>query len=85
MTVGKRIRYYRKQVELTQTDLANNTEICRSLIVKYETDVNETKILQINKIAKALNINMAQLVEIYTVNKDKNNINVTTTNRKELL
>lgn len=70
MTVGERIRFYRKQQQLTQKDLGKRMNCNFSTISNYERDVQETHYIEsINKIAKALNVDACQLFEFYVVDK----------------
>lgn len=74
-TTGQKIKHYRHQAGFTQEQLGELSGINAICIARYETNKTEPTLPQLNKLAKALNIDTAQLVEIYSVNKDKNNSN----------
>ena len=64
MTVGERIRFYRKQQGMTQKDLGKRMNRSDITVSRYENDRNETHLIEsINKIAKALNVDACQLFE----------------------
>ena len=70
MTVGERIRFYRKQQGMTQKDLGKRMNRSDITVSRYENDRNETHLIEsINKIAKALNVDACQLFEFYVVDK----------------
>ena len=61
MTTGERIRYFRKQRKLTQVQLAEMTGIHPVSIRKYEINLMQPQIEQINRIAAALNVNASAI------------------------
>lgn len=71
MTTGEKIKHFRKKVGMTQVQLSEVTGINLTTIKRYETDIIEPKLININKIAEALDVNTAQLVEIYTKKGEK--------------
>ena len=56
MTIGERIRYCRKRVNITQSKLAELTEIHPVSIRKYETNKMQPQPAQIKRIAAALGV-----------------------------
>lgn len=55
--VGDRIKFYRKLAGITQTELAENLDVGRAAINKYEKGVIENiPVLNIEKIARVLNV-----------------------------
>lgn len=56
MTIGEKIKYLRKQKEVTQTELANLTGIHQVSIAKYEKDKMIPQPEQLEKIVEALNV-----------------------------
>ncbi len=62
MTTGERIRYFRKKSKLTQAQLAEKTGIHPVSIRKYEINLMQPQLEQIQRIADALNININALV-----------------------
>ena len=57
MTIGEKIRYYRKQLGITQGKLAELTGIHPVSIRKYEINKMQPQPQQIERIAAALNVN----------------------------
>ena len=63
MTIGKRIKSYRKEKGLTQTALAKAVGIAPQTIFKYENDIlTDVPLDKIEKMAAALDISPARLV-----------------------
>lgn len=56
MTIGEKIKYLRKQKEVTQTELAQITGIHQVSIAKYEKDKMIPQPEQLEKIVEALNV-----------------------------
>jgi transcriptional regulator with XRE-family HTH domain len=56
MTLGERIKYFRKEAGFTQSELASRANLHPVSIRKYETDKMKPQLAQIEKIADALNI-----------------------------
>ena len=61
MTTGERIRYFRKQRKLTQVQLAEMTGIHPVSIRKYEINLMQPQIEQIERIASALKVNVSAI------------------------
>lgn len=56
MTIGKKIRYLRSIANMTQAELAKNSDIFITTIRKYEADQVIPQLPQVRKLAKALNV-----------------------------
>ncbi|HII4509564.1 helix-turn-helix transcriptional regulator [Clostridium perfringens] len=63
MNIGDRIKFYRKEKKLNQTELANKSGISRNALSNYELNKRKPTIEVLKKIANALEINIAYLVE----------------------
>lgn len=61
-TIGERIRYFRKDRQLTQDKLAELTGIHPVSIRKYETNKMQPQIEQIERIASVLDVNVSAIV-----------------------
>lgn len=59
MTVGERIRYYRKQIGITQEELARRAGLHPVSVRKYETNKMVPQYDQMVKLAEALNISFS--------------------------
>ena len=61
MDIGKNIRKYRKELGLTQTELAEKLNTSQYVITNYERGSNNPLATSIPEIAKALNVPIAAL------------------------
>ena len=61
LTVGEKIRYFRKKLGITQDQLASVTGIHPVSIRKYETNKMQPQAAQIERIADALHVNRSAL------------------------
>ena len=61
--LGARIRYLRTQKNLTIEDLALEAEINRNYLSDLERGTRNPTVVVLNKIAKALDINLSTLFE----------------------
>ena len=61
--LGARIRYLRQQKNLTIEDLALEAEINRNYLCDLERGTRNPTVMILNKIAKALDINLSTLFE----------------------
>lgn len=43
MTLGETIKYYRTQLNLSQTELGDRIGVSRQAVTKWETEVSQTK------------------------------------------
>ena len=62
MTIGERIRKYRKEKGWTQTQLAEEADLFTSYISHYETGIWLPCLLNLIAIADALNVSLDDLV-----------------------
>ncbi|MCY8293210.1 helix-turn-helix domain-containing protein [Bacillus haynesii] len=63
MSVGQRIKYWRKQKGYTQAQLAEKANMSRSYIADVERDRYNPSVESLNSITKALNIPLSNLLE----------------------
>ncbi|MBO4703803.1 MAG: helix-turn-helix transcriptional regulator [Bacilli bacterium] len=61
--LGARIRYLRQQKNMTIEDLALEAEINRNYLCDLERGTRNPTVVILNKIAKALDINLSTLFE----------------------
>ena len=61
--LGARIRYLRQQKNMTLEDLALEAEINRNYLCDLERGTRNPTVVVLNKIAKALDINLSTLFE----------------------
>lgn len=61
-TVGKKVRKYRKQLDLTQEDVAYKVDISRAYMGYIEQGRNLPSMELLEKIARALKVNLRDLV-----------------------
>ena len=61
--LGARIRYLRQQKNMTIEDLALEAEINRNYLSDLERGTRNPTVVVLNKIAKALDINLSTLFE----------------------
>lgn len=59
--VGKRIREIREQKSISQKDLAFSADIDRSYIASVESGKRNISIVNLDKIAHALNVTLSEL------------------------
>lgn len=64
MTIGGKIRRYRKLAGLTTEELARRVNVSRPTISRYESDEINISVDMIGKIAKALNISPVELLDL---------------------
>lgn len=57
--IGQRIKHIREENSLSQKDLAYKADLDRSYIASVENGVRNVSIVNIEKIAKALNVSLA--------------------------
>jgi transcriptional regulator with XRE-family HTH domain len=60
--VGQNIKYFRKQFNLSQCDLADKVGLKRGNIASYEKDIAEPKICNLIKLAKFFKIGISEIV-----------------------
>lgn len=71
MSIGKNIKRIRKEQKLTQKELAEKSGISEISIRQYENDKRNPKIEQVDKIAKALNVYISEIMNDYTFDEYK--------------
>lgn len=59
--LGERIRYFRKELDMTQTELAKKCKLSQSLIAQLEKSQLMCSIQNLKTICKVLNIELASL------------------------
>lgn len=69
MTIGEKIKTYRKYRGITQAELAEISGVHPVTIRKYETDKMEPQPQQIEKVANALNISYSALADTNTISR----------------
>jgi transcriptional regulator with XRE-family HTH domain len=67
--VGKRIRVFREKKHWTQEELAFEADLHRAYIGQIERGEKNLGLINLQKIAKALNIRMSRLVKDSKTNK----------------
>ena len=70
MSIGKTIKFYRKSLELTQSELAEIIGVSTQAISKWETNVGMPDISQIVPLAIALNVSTDVLLGLNKDNED---------------
>lgn len=64
MTIGERIKEARKAAGITQEDLGKKLGVSGSYIAQYETNKRNPKVITLQRIAKALNTHVFDLIGI---------------------
>lgn len=63
MKIANNIKKYREKAGLTQEALARKADISYNTIIKLETSgIKDPRVSTMNKIAKALNVNINKLI-----------------------
>ena len=73
LNIGERIMQLRKQLNISQLELANMAEVSRTIIGNYERNTNTPSIEVLLKIAKVFNVSVDFLVgegQLSTFDKD---------------
>lgn len=65
MTIGEKIKHLRNQLNITQNSLAERANIHPVSVRKYETNKMKPQPVQIEKLAKALNVSPFALIDNY--------------------
>lgn len=63
MTFGEKLKYLRKQKNLTQTDFADKLYVTRQAVQKWESDVAYPDVSKLPEIAKLLNVTVDSLLD----------------------
>ena len=75
MTIGERIRYYRKMIGMTQEELASKVGVAKQAINKYETGrVTNIPIERFQAMAEVLGVSPAVLADSFAKIKTEENI-----------
>ncbi len=61
--LAKRIKNLRKEYNFTQDDLSYQAKIARSTLGNIETAQNDVTLTKLNKIAKAFNLSLSELLD----------------------
>ncbi|EDS76438.1 transcriptional regulator, MerR family [Clostridium botulinum C str. Eklund] len=77
MNLGEKIKKYRKLFKLTQEELAAKLEISKHTLSKYEQNQRKPNIEMLNKIAKALDVTVNDLMEFEELKKEVTSIEET--------
>ncbi|MCD8042071.1 MAG: helix-turn-helix domain-containing protein [Tannerellaceae bacterium] len=62
--IGERIRYFRYKVNFSQEELASYSNLHPTYVSSVERGERNIAIINLNKIAKALNVKLSELVEL---------------------
>lgn len=62
-TLGKRIKFLRNEIGISQEELADRAEIDRTYITSVECGKRNISIVNIEKIAKALGVTLSKLFD----------------------
>ena len=62
MTLGETIKYYRTQLNLSQTELGDRIGVSRQAVTKWETDTGIPDINNIQTLAKVFHISIDTLL-----------------------
>ncbi len=62
-TLGKRIKFLRNQIGISQEELADKAEIDRTYITSVECGKRNISIVNIEKISKALGVTLSMLFD----------------------
>lgn len=63
VAVGKRIKFLRNQIGISQEELADRADIDRTYITSVECGKRNVSIVNIEKIAKALDVTLSKLFD----------------------
>lgn len=70
--IGSRIRKYRKEVGLTQEQLANTIGVTKSRISNWEQGINRPDADILSELCKALNVSPSILLNVYLSDDELN-------------
>ena len=84
MTIGENIKRVRKEKGLTQKQLAEILGVTQQMIGSYENSDREPKLNSLSKIAKALDVDVWELIEFNSIDIDENVTSVNDNNKKTL-
>lgn len=69
--IGKRLKKDRELKEMTQQEVADETDIARTTLSKIENDIYEPSIEQLRKLIELYNVNANWLLDVGIKNDDK--------------
>lgn len=69
--IGKRLKKARELKEMTQQEVADETNIARTTLSKIENDIYEPSIEQLRKLIELYNVNANWLLDVGIKNEDK--------------
>ena len=69
--IGKRLKKARELKEMTQQEVADETDISRTTLSKIENDIYEPSIEQLRKLIELYNVNANWLLDVGIKNDDK--------------
>lgn len=69
--IGKRLKKARELKEMTQQEVADETDIARTTLSKIENDIYEPSIEQLKKLIELYNVNANWLLDVGIKNDDK--------------
>ena len=69
--IGKRLKKARELKEMTQQEVANETDIARTTLSKIENDIYEPSIEQLRKLIELYNVNANWILDVGIKNDDK--------------
>lgn len=68
--IGKRLKKARELKEMTQQEVADETDIARTTLSKIENDIYEPSIEQLRKLIELYNVNANWLLNVGIKNDD---------------
>lgn len=68
--IGKRLKKARELKEMTQQEVADETDIARTTLSKIENDIYEPSIEQLRKLIELYNVNANWLLDVGIKNDD---------------
>lgn len=69
--IGKRLKKARELKEMTQQEVADETNIARTTLSKIENDIYEPSIEQLRKLIELYNVNANWILDVGIKNEDK--------------
>ena len=68
--IGKRLKKARELKEMTQQEVADETDIARTTLSKIENDIYEPSIEQLRKLIELYNVNANWILDVGIKNDD---------------
>ena len=69
--IGKRLKKARELKEMTQQEVADETDIARTTLSKIENDIYEPSVEQLRKLIELYNVNANWILDVGIKNDDK--------------